>query len=340
MISITFISMIAGQYPISTTMLANYDSKYYSKYTGDLYSGKIIDMSKNTWKKVLETNIINGLIDGIYKEWYPNGILKYEGTFVNGQRQGLFHSWYPSGKKKNERKYKNNVLDSISVSFFENGMMKKKHNHDTDLALVWDYTDFPNTLITFHEQFGKLNGLYTKWDNYGRKIEEGYYHNDKKDSIWLKYDLDGFIYEKGRFEDDQKDGLWLTYNEFGRESVISYYSKNNLDSVKNKVYYMDGSEYIIKNYKLLSRENLITTFSQNGNKISETQYIGSVLTGTSVKWFDNGQREYKVNFLNNRLNGTAEYWNQDGSKKKSGEFENGRIIGEWFYHGEDKVNSD
>ena len=61
----------------------------------------------------------------------------------------------------------------------------------------------------------------------------------------------------------------------------------------NIVYYMDGSQFAVKNYKLKSRENLIITYNQGGNKISKTQYIGSELTGTSVKWFDNGQKEYQ-----------------------------------------------
>jgi len=339
-IFITFVSILIGQYPISPSMLSKYDSKYYLKHNGNLYSGSIIEMSKRSWKKVLETNLINGLIDGVYKEWYPNGVLKYEGMFVNGQRQGLFHSWYPSGKKKNERKYKDNVLDSVSVSFLENGMMEKRHNHDTDEALIYDYSDFPKSLITYSEQFGKLNGVYTKWDNFGRKIEQGFYHNNKKDSIWYKYNLSGEVYEKGRFEDDQKDGIWLNYDDFGRESVKSYYTKDNLDSIKNIVYYMNGSEYVVKNYKLKDRQNLIITYSENGNKIGETQYIGSNLTGQSIKWFDNGQKEYQLNFLDNRLNGIAEYWNQDGSKKKSGEFKNGRIIGEWTYYDDPNLISD
>ena len=103
---------------------------------------------------------------------------------------------------------------------------------------------------------------------------------------------------------------------------------------------MNGNEFAVKNNKLKSRENLIFTFSQSGDKISETQYIGSALTGTSVKWYDNGQKEYQLNFLNNRLSGLAEYWNFDGTKKKSGEFKNGNMIGDWTYFTDFEVNTD
>ena len=47
---------------------------------------------------------------------------------------------------------------------------------------------------------------------------------------------------------------------------------------------MNGNKYVVKNYKVKSRENLIISFTQSGNKISKTRYIGSELTGESVKW--------------------------------------------------------
>ena len=37
------------------------------------------------------------------------------------------------------------------------------------------------------------------------KIEEGYYHNNKKDSVWYKFDLAGSVYEKGMYKDCQKN---------------------------------------------------------------------------------------------------------------------------------------
>ena len=333
LICFVLVPFLQSEYPRSTSMLTKVKSKYYLKNTGELYTGHVINMSKKTWKKILETYLFNGLINGVYKEWYPNGVLKYEGNFINGKREGLFSTWHPNGKLKNEMKYVNNALDSVSFSFLENGMMKKQHNQDTDLAVVYDHSEFPENLKTLTEQFGKLNGKYTKWDKFGRKIEEGYYYNDKKDSVWSKYDFDGKVFERGRYKEGVKDGVWLTLNKFGRPSSKSYYSKGILDSIKSIVYFMDGKEYVIKNYKVNSRENLIVTNAPSGERISKTEYIGSILNGKSVKWYNNGQIEYQLYFLNNKLNGLAEYWNNDGSKKKSGEFEDGKLIGDWKYYG-------
>ena len=54
----------------------------------ELFSGQIVNMSQKTWKKILETRLIEGEIDGLYKEWYPNGVLKLKGNFAKGKRRG------------------------------------------------------------------------------------------------------------------------------------------------------------------------------------------------------------------------------------------------------------
>ena len=328
------IAKLYSQYPISLSMLATKDNKYYIAATGELYTGAVINMSKKTWKKILETYLLNGLINGTYKEWYPNGVLKNEGNFINGKRQGRFNSWYPNGKKKNECIYTNDVLDSISLSYYGNGMIKKEHDHDTDLAFIWDYSDSPKILTKFSKQFGKLNGVFYQWDHYGRKIAEGFYKNNKKDSLWRKYDINGKIYEEGKFKNNNKYGVWVTYDDYGRGSVENYYNNGSLDSIKHIVYYMNGEKYVVKSHNIIENKNKIITYSLNGNKISKTIYLSGRLEGSSERWYDNGQKEYEVSFLNNQLDGESQYWRPNGIKMKTGQYSNGEKVGKWTYYDE------
>ena len=335
------LSMLYAQHPTSLSMLIANDKKYYFKQTGKLYSGAIIEMSKKTWIKILEANLSAGIINGAYKEWYPSGVLKEKGNFVNGKREGLFSSWYPNGKKKKELIYSNDVLDSISFSFFENGMIKKEHNQDTDIAFHWEYSDSPKTLSKYTKQFGKLNGGYNKWDEYGRKIEEGYYGNNKKNGLWHYFDDKGIIYKSGSFVENKKDGLWKIFDEFGRASIENYYHNGSLDSIKYIVFYMSGEKYVVKSYDLHNNKNIIITYANNGNKINKTNYSSGLLTGYSERWYDNGQKEYQVEFLNNQLHGISKYWRSDGIKMKEGQFENGVKVGNWIYYDENglKMNN-
>ena len=54
-------------------------------------------------------------------------------------------------------------------------------------------------------------------------------------------------------------------NKKAQYFTLDISKESNLDSIKNIVYYMDGSQFAVKNYKLKSRENLIITFNQGGN---------------------------------------------------------------------------
>ena len=63
-LTITLVPFLQAEYPRSTTMLSKANNKYYLKNTGELYTGQVLNMSKKTWKKILETYLTNGLING------------------------------------------------------------------------------------------------------------------------------------------------------------------------------------------------------------------------------------------------------------------------------------
>ena len=58
-----YFTSLRAEYPRSTSMLTKTKNKYYLKNTGELYTGRVTNMSKKTWKKVLETYLVNGLIN-------------------------------------------------------------------------------------------------------------------------------------------------------------------------------------------------------------------------------------------------------------------------------------
>ena len=76
--------------------------------------------------------------------------------------------------------YKSNVIDSISVSYTEEGMIKMNHNHNTDLANIWDYSDSPKSLSKYTKQFGKLNGASLSGIITGEKLKKDIIKKIKK----------------------------------------------------------------------------------------------------------------------------------------------------------------
>ena len=53
-------------------------------------------------KEESQCNYRSNTKDGLYKEWYDNGQIAYEGNYKNGLRNGISTSWYKNGQKEAE----------------------------------------------------------------------------------------------------------------------------------------------------------------------------------------------------------------------------------------------
>jgi membrane associated rhomboid family serine protease len=60
------------------------------------------------WDSLGNVQVVNGR--GDYKSWYPNGVLKEQGSYYNGARTGDFLGYYSDGKPYYREYYENNRL--------------------------------------------------------------------------------------------------------------------------------------------------------------------------------------------------------------------------------------
>ena len=63
----------------------------------------------------------NGTAHGEWKQFFPDGTLKAEGTYVDGNFDGKVVHYHPNGQKSKVKRYKNAVYDGWQRSFDENG---------------------------------------------------------------------------------------------------------------------------------------------------------------------------------------------------------------------------
>lgn len=125
-------------------------------------------------EKRAEAHFENGELDGLYREWYPNGKVaqevRYDGgkkagmqktfyedgakwseeTWVDGLLQGKSMAWYPSGKPRADANYEDGKRDGEATSWWENGQVQAKG--------------------TFVD--GKYDGKWVEWREDGRKRQE------------------------------------------------------------------------------------------------------------------------------------------------------------------------
>lgn len=61
-----------------------------------------------------------GLLDGLYKEYYPSGELKVDGAYDKGYEEGIWKFYQKTGKIKTKGRYKNGEKVGKWITYYRN----------------------------------------------------------------------------------------------------------------------------------------------------------------------------------------------------------------------------
>lgn len=176
---------------------------------------------------------------GVWKKYYKNKQLRYEGQFKNGKEVGVFkfysesNSGFPSIIKryheqndsvqvefyttKGKLQSKGNFINKNRVGkwlyYFESGkLMSIEHynNGKLDGELINYYPNGKPTEITNYKN-GEKEGLSKKFSSDGILIEEVNYANNKLNGLGKYYELNGNLKEKGMYKNGKRVGKWEFY---------------------------------------------------------------------------------------------------------------------------------
>jgi len=128
-------------------------------YNGRLFSGFAYQLYRNNDTAVI-FGYLNGLQQGVSKQWYPNKQLKEERFYAAGHKQGLQQGWWPDGKPKFVFEAINDDYAGEFKEWFSSGKMAKyfhyKNGHEQGSQKAWwpDGTIRANYVILNGEKFG------------------------------------------------------------------------------------------------------------------------------------------------------------------------------------------
>ncbi|RPE00870.1 toxin-antitoxin system YwqK family antitoxin [Aureibaculum marinum] len=183
----------------------------------------------------------NGERHGVWRKYYSNKRIRYQGTFNHGKEIGTF-KYYSAAQSDFPiviKEFKENS-DIAEVSFYnDNGLLQSKGKmQGKNRVGKWLYYHEDGKTVMSEENYvdGKLDGDYKTFYESGKPTEIGYYKNGKLDSVYRKYSIKGHLYQhlnykngllngkavyynrktgelttKGEFKDDKKVGLWENY---------------------------------------------------------------------------------------------------------------------------------
>ena len=217
-------------------------------------------------------NFVNGLPDGIFERYYPDGSIMLKNTFVAGVRM-TEETYYKSGKLLLKASKKD---DSLKL-FYEDGSLVLSRNIKTGSYIIYHENGKPllisdSNITTLYNENNeilfKLNGEESL-DNQGdlEELKDGSYQLVKNNKVIATIDASGmivtFLYSTGEPLIRLNDNNELLQVLFKNGNVFFEANGNNF-----RINYKDG--------KPLYKTDKITEifFNKDGEEISNDSIIG------------------------------------------------------------------
>ena len=328
--------------------------------TGYIYfpDGKIQQtISYNTGKK-----------KGLSKEYDKNGniitLYEYNNDFLvsrerinrtdnNGLKQGSWKDFYPDGEKKTEKTYKDDLLhgyykeyDSagrlVLTMLYESGsIVKSRVEDEPDIEIVNKYNN-DNKLIYrgpyrnkvpvgVHREFGpdgKVTNSFVYNDN-GLLISEGIVDEaGNRNGVWKDYYPDGKVQAEGRYADNRQTGLWKFNNRSGKLEQTGNFNNGRPDGLW-KWYYENGAILREEEYFQGQRDGSFTEYSPAGDIIAQGQYSDNERNG---EWkIKTGDITEEGKYILGLKDGVWKSFYNDGTLKFKGNYLQGNPDGQHLY---------
>jgi antitoxin component YwqK of YwqJK toxin-antitoxin module len=179
---------------------------------------------------------------GVWKKFYPNDRIRYEGQFKNGKEMGVF-KFYDITDSKNPTTIKtfSNSSNQVAVSFYSLGgiLQSKGFFVDRKRTGKWTYFFADGNLMSEENYVdGKLEGKLINYYPDGKSTEISMYKNGLKDGISQKYSSDGILIEEVNFKNGIPNGTAKYFELNGDLKETGVYQ--NGKRVGKWEYYMDG----------------------------------------------------------------------------------------------------
>ncbi len=299
----------------------------------------------------------NGLRQGMWKEFYDSGKVKWQGTYLDDKKNGYFKEFGTDGTMTSVKKYANDVIQKdtpelevpdVHTEYYEDGSVKSVSVYKGGMkdGKFEEYS--PRGTITstkvYKEDVLAAEGVE---DTLGRQQGE-----------WKEYHPNGQMRSKGEYKDGFRIGDWTFWHANGKTDQKGKYDKKGNPIGAWKWYYDNGQLLREENYLKGIREGAFVEYDSTGKIITKGEYMDGKKEGAWVfemgdyreegsykndardgmwKHFytDNNQLKYQGNYIDGNPNGEHVFYYHDGSVREKGKYIMGQKDGEWLYYDPD-----
>jgi antitoxin component YwqK of YwqJK toxin-antitoxin module len=178
-------------------------------------------------KLICDSPIKDMKIHGKEREWFSNGVLKYEGNYLDGLKDGVFYQYNSEGKLLGTFEIKNGT--GIELYWHDNGQ----------LAQEIEYTK------------GVVTGRKRSWSSGGKLLEEELYNtHGRKEGASSRYYPNGKLEQTLQYFDIHDFCIVRRWNELGEPEAGTPYVFFNGQRLDKEAY-----GYLLKKVNALPSEN-------------------------------------------------------------------------------------
>jgi len=174
-------------------------SKFVGEWeNGEPLNGEVTNLYSNGQKRIIG-GMKNGEYDGFFTSWYENGHKEKEGTYSEGKEEGLWKEYYDNGNMSVKSIMADGIYSNILMAWYPNDNIQTETTPDS-LQTGW----YENGKIYYKQIF---DGLYTSWYENGQIKEQGNNHNwGLKIGIWTEWDEYGKKINEWNYIDGKRNG--------------------------------------------------------------------------------------------------------------------------------------
>ena len=140
--------------------------------------------------------MIQGGFNGVYKEWYENGIIHTECFYMNGLKHGTEKEWHINGVLKKETHYINGKINGIVRKWGSNTKLLSETSYINNEKDGTSKEFHGETIFEYNYKNNKLMFI-KEWDGSGTLINkidsENYYTYSFESTYFKKNKYDEYI---------------------------------------------------------------------------------------------------------------------------------------------------
>jgi len=212
---------------------------------------------------------------------FQDGWLRYEGiTDMNGLRQGLWKEYYQTGELRSKGKYKNSLPVGEWRFYFQDKSIEIIGDYDQKGRKVGEWIWFypsGDSMMVAHYEDGDLDGEYVEYDEQGTPIVKGEYVAGLEEGSWIY--RNGESVESGKYDGGKKTGLWTTTFNNDKPAFKIHY-EDDIRNGKYTAFWENGNIRVTGKYEKGLQEGTWIQYNEEG-----VQYLTTLFKeGKELKW--------------------------------------------------------